>query len=93
MAHTEVITLLVGSAVILGITLIGMHDRKRRKRDGTVLSGMVGAFDEVFHPEGARAAEIREVQQKLPAENPAPEDPLLTIRGDSREVDQNRPRA
>lgn len=45
---------------------------------------MVGTFDEVFHPEAARAAEIRLAQQQLPADAPAPA--LITYPG-SRPVE------
>ncbi|MBF9335026.1 hypothetical protein G3N30_01855 [Microbacterium lacticum] len=76
MSQSELVTLLVVVAVVILIVTIGVHDRRRRRKDGSVLSGMVGTFDEAFHPEAARAIEIREVQRELPAENSTPSDPL-----------------
>lgn len=76
MSQNEIVTILVVAAIVILIATIGFFDRKRRRKDGSVLSGMVGTFDEVFHPEAARATEIREVQRELPAENSTPGDPL-----------------
>lgn len=69
-------TLLVVVAIVILIATIGVQDHRRRRKDGSVLSGMVGTFDEAFHPEAARVTEIREVQRELPAENSTPSDPL-----------------
>lgn len=76
MSQSELVTLLVVIAVVILIATIGVHDRRRRRKNGSVLSGMVGTFDEAFHPEAARSTEIREVQRELPAENSTPSDPL-----------------
>lgn len=77
---TEIITVLAIIAAIALMTYVGIADRKRRKRDGagarSALSGSIGTFDEAFHPSAARAAKIREVQQVMPAESPAPGEPL-----------------
>lgn len=76
MSWNELVTLLVVIVIVVLLATIGVCDRRRRRKDGSVLSGMVGTFDEVFHPEAARAAEIREVQRELPAEDSAPSDPF-----------------
>lgn len=76
MNQNELVTILVVVAIVILIATIGVFDRRRRRNNRSVLSGMVGTFDEVFHPEAARAAEIREVQRELPAENATPGDPL-----------------
>lgn len=76
MSQNELVTILVIVAIVILIATIGIFDRKRRRKDGSVLSGMVGTFDEVFHPEAARATEIREIQRELPAEDSTPGDPI-----------------
>ncbi|GAA1613093.1 hypothetical protein [Leucobacter chromiireducens] len=75
MTQSEVITVLIAAGVIALLVTVWRIDRSRRTRDGSVLSGTVSAFDNVFHPEAARAAEIREIQRELPAEAPSPGDP------------------
>lgn len=76
MSYNEVVTVAALIAFVLLLVFVGVHDRRRRRRDGSVLSGMVSTFDEAFHPEAVRALEIREVQRELPAEAPTPGDPL-----------------
>lgn len=73
--QNEVITVLIAAGVIALLATVWRIDRSRRTRDGSVLSGTVSAFDNVFHPEAARAAEIREIQRELPAEVPTPGNP------------------
>lgn len=95
MNQNELVTILVVVAIAILIATIGVSDRRRRRKNGSVLSGMVGTFDEVFHPEAARATEIREVQRELPAENSTPGDPLepngtITIFVQSQIGDQRR---
>ena len=77
MSKSEIITVLVITGVVAILVWVWLRDRKAKK-SGThqAMSGMVGVFNEAFHPEAARAAEIREVQQELPAEAPTPGDPL-----------------
>lgn len=76
MSQNELVTLLIIVAIVALLVAVGRHDRRRRHTDGSALSGMVGTFDEVFHPEAARATEIREVQRELPAENSPAGEPL-----------------
>lgn len=77
MTQNEVITVAVLTAFALLLVMVWVTDRRRKKRgEHTAMSGVVGTFDEVFHPEAARAMEIREVQQQLPEEAPTPGDPL-----------------
>lgn len=76
MSWNELVTLVVVLAIVALLATIGVSDRRRRRKDGSVLSGMVGTFDEAFHPEAARATEIREIQRELPAENSTPGDPI-----------------
>lgn len=76
MSLNELVTVLIVVTIVTLLAAIGVHDRRRRRKDGSVLSGMVGTFEEAFHPEAARATEIREVQRELPAENSTPSDPL-----------------
>ncbi len=65
---------LAGFAVLLA--LVWYLDSRRRKRGDKTLGGVFGAFDEVFHPEAANAAEIREIQEELPAPSPLAGDPI-----------------
>ena len=78
MDRSELVTVIAIAAVTALLITVGLIDHRRTKRRGgrSPVSGMVGSFDEVFHPEAARAAEIREVQQELPADAPSPGDPL-----------------
>lgn len=76
MSYSEVVTVAAIIAVVLLLVFVGVNDRRRRRKDGSVLSGMVSTFDDAFHPEAARATEIREIQRELPAEAPTPGDPL-----------------
>lgn len=79
MAQSEIVTVLVVAAVVVILIGVGVADQRRTKRQGgrPAISGIVGTFDQAFHPEAARAAEIRETQQELPAEAPAPGEPLV----------------
>lgn len=79
MDRSELVTVIVIVAVTVLLVAVGVIDHRRTKRRGgrSPVSGLVGTFDEVFHPEAARAAEIREVQQELPADAPTPGDPLF----------------
>lgn len=81
MSQSEIITLVALAAFALLLIAVWDVDRRRIKREGgrTPMSGVMGTFDEVFHPEAARAMEIREVQQELPAEAPTPGDPRATV--------------
>ena len=77
MTQNEVITVALLATFALLLVMVWVTDRRRKKRgEHTAMSGVVGTFDEVFHPEAARAMEIREVQQQLPDEAPIPGDPL-----------------
>lgn len=79
MTSSEIVTIAVIAAVVALLTFVWVADKRRTKRQGgkTAISGIVGTLDEAFHPEAARATEIREIQQELPAEAPAPGDPLV----------------
>ena len=79
MVLSEIVTIAVIAAVVILLAGVWVADKRRAKRQGgkTAISGIVGTFDEAFHPEAARATEIREIQQELPAEAPAPGDPLV----------------
>ncbi len=77
MTQNEVITVALLAVFALLLVAVGFIDRRRKKRgEHRAMSGVIGTFDEVFHPEAARAMEIREVQQQLPDETPTPGDPL-----------------
>ncbi|GAB2568181.1 hypothetical protein [Leucobacter ruminantium] len=76
MTTNEMITLGVIIAVVGLLWTVGVRDRRRRRREGSMLSGMISVFDQAFHPEAARASEIREIQRELPAEAPSPGDPI-----------------
>ncbi len=76
MSYNELVTVVAIVTFVFILVFVGVNDRKRRRKDGSVLSGIVGTFDEAFHPEAARASEIREVQRELPAEAPTPGDPI-----------------
>lgn len=77
MSKNEIITVLAVVAFIALLVWVWLRDRRaKRNGDHQAMSGMVTVFNEAFHPEAARAAEIREVQQELPAEAPTPGDPL-----------------
>ncbi len=74
MTRNEIITLVLMGALVLLLLLVWSVDRRRKKRgEHRAVSGVIGTFDEVFHPEAARALEIREVQRELPAEMPTPD--------------------
>ena len=79
MDQSETITIAVLAAFALLLLAIGIadHRRTRRRAGRPKVSGILGSIDDVFHPEAARAIEIREVQRELPAEAPTPGDPLL----------------
>lgn len=47
---------------------------ERRRRRQRIQSGMVGVFDEVFHPEAKNARVVWEAQTELPAPAPTPGD-------------------
>ena len=47
-----------------------------RRKGGTPLSGAVASLDQIFRPEAAKAMEIREIQREIPADAPAPGEPL-----------------
>lgn len=76
MTRNEVITILVVVAIIVLLVMVWLNDRRMRRKSSTPLSGMVASFDQVFHPEAAKATEIREIQRELPAEASVPGDPL-----------------
>ena len=74
MTRNEIITLvLLGALVLLLLAVWGVDRRRRKRGEHRAVSGVIGTFDEVFHPEAARALEIREVQRELPAEMPTPD--------------------
>lgn len=78
MTQNEIITIAALAAFALLLLSVWQFDRRRRGRStgGSTMSGVVGGFDLAFHPEAARAAEIREVQRELPAEAALPGDPI-----------------
>lgn len=77
MSKNEIITVLAMAAFLGLLVWVWLCDRKAKANgEHQAMSGMVSVFNEAFHPEGARAAEIREVLQELPAEAPSPGDPL-----------------
>lgn len=76
MTGSELITLLVIAAVLVLLVAVGLNDRRLRRVGSTPLSGAFTAIDQVFHPEAAKAMEIREVQREIPADAPAHGDPL-----------------
>lgn len=79
MTRNEIITLiLLGALVLLLLAMWGVDRRRRKRGEHRAVSGVIGAFDEVFHPEAARALEIREVQRELPAEMPTPDSNATT---------------
>ena len=74
MTRNEIITLVLLGALVLLLLAVWDIDRRRKKRgEHRAMSGVIGTFDEVFHPEAARAMEIREVQRELPEEMPSPD--------------------
>lgn len=74
MTRNEIITLvLLGALVLLLLAMWGVDRRRKKRGEHRAVSGVIGAFDEVFHPEAARALEIREVLRELPAEMPTPD--------------------
>lgn len=77
MATNELITVLVGVAFVLLLVVVGLNDRRMRRKSNTPLSGMVASFDQAFHPEAAKAMEIREIQRELPAESALSGAPLM----------------
>lgn len=78
MTPQEIITLGALAALAMLLVSVWQFDRRRRGRESgrSATSGIVGGFDQVFHPEAAHAAEIREVQKELPAEAAQPGDPI-----------------
>lgn len=49
MSYNELVTVV---AIVAGVSILvvdGVSDRKRRRKDGSGFSGMVGTFDEAFH--------------------------------------------
>lgn len=68
---TEVVTIGVFGACTMVIGWASWKYRQRRRQSGA-LSGMLSVADNVFHPEAARAVEIREIQKQLPETIPAP---------------------
>ena len=76
MTQNELITAALLASFALLLVAVSIIDRRRKKRgEHRAMSGVIGTFDEVFHPEAARAMEIREMQQQLPDEAPTPGDP------------------
>jgi len=75
MSKNELITVVVLGAVVLLLVTVWVNDRRIRRRSGTPLSGAIASFDEAFHPEAAKAMEIREVQQELLGDAPLPGEP------------------
>lgn len=77
MTPNELVTVLALGAFAVLLAAVWQVDMRRKKRGSyRAMSGVMGTFDEVFHPEAARATEIREIQQELPADAPAPGEPL-----------------
>ncbi len=75
MSRNEIITVVVIAAFIALLVWVWLRDRKaKRNGEHQAASGMVSVFNEAFQPQAARAAEIREVQQELPAQAPIPGD-------------------
>ncbi len=76
MTQNELITVALLAAFALLLVAVSIIDHRRKKHgEHRAMSGVIGTFDEVFHPEAARAMEIREMQQQLPDEAPTPGDP------------------
>ncbi len=76
MTNGELILVAALAGIVALLALVWYLDSRRRKRGDKTLGGVFGAFDEVFHPEAAKAAEIREVQEELPAPSPLAGDPI-----------------
>lgn len=77
MSQNEVMTVVVLGALVLLFVWLWLRDRKaKRNGEAQPISGVMSVFNEAFSPEAARAAEIREIQNELPAEAPTPGDPL-----------------
>lgn len=77
MSGSEVVTVAAVAAFVVLLAVVWQVDRKRKRPSGSATAGVLGGFDEVFHPEAARAMEVREIQHELPTEAPAPGDPLV----------------
>ncbi|MBK0421577.1 hypothetical protein JD292_05775 [Leucobacter sp. CSA2] len=84
MTQNELITVVALAAFAMLLLSVWQFDRRRRRQEsqgaggsgGSAAAGIFGSCDEVFHPEGARASEIREIQRELPAEAAVPGDPI-----------------
>ena len=77
MSSSEVITVAAVASVVVLLMVVWQVNRKRKRPSGSATSGVLDSFDEVFHPEAAKAMEVREIQHELPTEAPAPSDPLV----------------
>lgn len=88
MDRKDLLTVVVIGGFVLLCTVLWILDARRTRRlgkSGSATAGAVGGIDDVFHPEAARASEIREVQRELPAEAPVAGDPFrLVMRPDDR---------
>lgn len=80
MSRNEVIIAVALACFVALLAAVWLNDRRLvrlgLKSAKPVGNGIIGAFNELFHPEAARATEILEVQRELPAEDAVPSDPL-----------------
>lgn len=82
----ELLTVAALILVALGLTTVGIWDARRRRSHpdarvgGSRTSGVMGAFDEIFHPAAHEAQQIQQVQAELPAPAPTPGDMPLAGR-------------
>ncbi len=80
MSRNEVIILAALAGFVVLLLAVWLNDRRLVKRghksSKPVGNGVLGAVNELFHPEAAKATEILEVQRELPAEDAVPSDPL-----------------
>lgn len=76
MSQNEIITVVILGAFFSLLVWLWLRDRKaKRNGEAQPISGIMSVLNEAFSPEAARAAEIREIQNELPAEAPTPGDP------------------
>jgi hypothetical protein len=62
---------------VLAVVLVGLPVLAARVRRGGTGGSVMGPFEDMWHPAGRRARDEIEIQQEVPAPEPAPGDKLF----------------